>query len=137
MKQEIIGIGALVVFLFAQPPARSEEAVLGSKIRPVQVESNFASEGSAPSKQPDAGGSAPRSESILPLQTSSKGRTTGPERESQALKFHKNSLLDRFGGADAHGQILLSFSANRIDLMLRSITGEEAPVAGVNPSPKK
>src|SRR5579871_834305 len=132
MKPQIIyifiGIGTLVVLLFPAPRAMSEEGAPGGGISTIQAERNLAPEDTASLKQSDAGGSALRSESILPLQARSNRRATAPERESQALEFHQNTLLDRFGGADNHGQIFLSFSANRIDLMLRSLTGEEAPV---------
>lgn len=50
------------------------------------------------------------------------------ERRIEAANFHQKTLFGRYQSADAAGQILLSFSARRVDLILRSAGGTEAPI---------
>jgi len=56
--------------------------------------------------------------------------TTSAERGMEATVFHQKTLLNRFQGADSKGEILLSFSVKRVELILRSAGGREAPILG-------
>lgn len=58
-------------------------------------------------------------------------------REDEAIRFHQNTLLNRFQSADAQGQALLSFSGRGMDLALRNNNGNEAPLASVERAPEE
>ena len=59
-------------------------------------------------------------------------RTTSAEREIEETLFHRNILLNRFQNADSKGQVLLSFSAKRVDLILRTAGGMEASILSID-----
>lgn len=64
-------------------------------------------------------------------------RETIPTEREEAIRLHQSMLIDRFQGADAQGQVFLSFSVDRIELMLRSIGGVKAPAVGLHRTPEK
>lgn len=130
---ELLLLTAFPVFT----PAFAEEgkSVLGS-IKPARSERDLAANSSATDLQSDHGGGRVRMDSALKFETGTRPSPTPPEREAEALRFHQNTLLDRFGNSDSHGQVFLSFSGDRVDLNLRSITGVEAPVAEIRSSKK-
>jgi hypothetical protein len=140
MKQQtlsiLIGIWVTGMVLFSIFPARAEEGKrLPDSVKPVQSERDLGSNRSAPVGSKEPKGDADLDE-ILQFKTARR-ETTPPEREAETLRFHQNTVLERFENADAHGQLVLSFSTEGIELRLRSITGAEAPVAGMNRSPEK
>lgn len=131
----LIGIWMMGTLLFPLSPARAaEEEKAVHPVRPVQSEPDLGSD-RAPavgSEDPEAGAGL---DDVLQFE-SGKGETP-PEREGEALRFHQNSTSERFENADEHGELVLSFSAEGVELKLRSITGAEAPVAGANRSPEE
>lgn len=129
----LIGIW-MGTLLFGFFPAGAEGEKVVHPVRPVQSERDLGSN-RAPavgSEDPEAGAGL---DDVL-LFEAGRGETP-PEREAEALRFHQNSTLERFENADAHGQLVLSFSAEGAELKLRSITGAEAPAAGVDRSPEE
>lgn len=131
----LIGIWAMGMVLFSVFPAGAEEGERPpDSAKPVQSERDLGSNRSAPveSKEPkeDAG-----LDETLQFETGRR-ETLPPEREAETLRFHQSTVLERFESADAHGQLVLSFSADRIELRFRSITGAEGPVAEMNRSPE-
>lgn len=130
----LIGIW-MGTLLFGVFPAGAEGEKVVHPVRPVQSERDLGSD-RAPavgSEDPEDGAGL---NDVLQFEAG-RGETPPPEREAEALRFHQNSTLERFENADAHGQLVLSFSAEGVELKLRSITGAEAPVAGVNRSPEE
>lgn len=125
----------LTVPVFAPAFAEEGKPVLGS-IRPVQSERDLAADSSVTDLQSDHGGGRVQMDSALKFETGTRPRPTPPERKAEALRFHQNTLLDRFGNSDSQGQVFLSFSGDGVDLNLRSITGVEAPVAEIRSSKK-
>ena len=73
----------------------------------------------------------------LQFEAKAHRETIPTEREEEAIRLHQNLLLDRFQGADSRGQVFLSFSADRIELILRGISGVEAPAVGLALTPEK
>ena len=141
MKRQIIfifiGIWMAGALLLSVSPVRAEDGeALSRSIRPVQTERDLAADPSSARITTDKGGGRVHLNSALRFEAG-RHKSTQPERQAEALRLHRNTLLDRFQNADAHGQVLLTFSENRIDLNLRSITGAEAPIAGVTRSPEK
>lgn len=131
----LIGIWMMGTLLFSVSPARAEEEKVVHPVRPVQSERDLGSDRAPAVGSQDREGEAGLND-VLQFEAG-RHETTPPEREAEALRFHQNSTLERFENADAHGQLVLSFSADGIELRLRSITGAEAPVAGVNRSPEE
>ncbi len=119
----LIGIWVMV-FLFSVFPAGGEERMLSDSVKRVQSERDIGSD-----RSPLLGSEG--RDDVLEFEAGTRQRTTPPEREAEALRFHQNTVLERFQNADVHGQLFLTFSADGIDLRLRSITGAEAPVADV------
>ncbi len=71
------------------------------------------------------------------VEAKTRRETIPAERKEAAVRLHQNMLIDRFQGADAQGQVFLSFSVDRIELMMRSIVGVEAPAVGLDMTPEK
>lgn len=113
-------VGALLISVF---PAGAEEKVPAGSIRPVS-ERDLGSVAVGPE------------EDVLEFEAGAPERAIPPERQVETLRFHQNTLLERFQNTDAHGQLFLTFSADGIELRLRSLTGAEAPVAGT-PLPRE
>lgn len=131
----LIGIWTTGALFFSVFPATAQEEEAPSRpIRPVQSERDLGSDQSSMRLRTDETGDRVQLDSALKFETGSRPKATPPEREAEALRFHQNTVVERFENADGHGQVFLTFSADRIDLKLRSITGAEAPVAGVRPS---
>lgn len=130
----LIGLGMMGTLLFSVSPAGAEEGKVVHPVKPIQSERDLGSD-----RVPTAGSGGREGEGLNDVLQFEAGRdgTTSPEREAEALRFHQNSTLERFENADAHGQLVLSFSADGMELRLRSITGAEAPVAGVNRPPEE
>lgn len=117
--------------LFGVFPVGAEGGKVVHPVRPVQSERDLGSDRAPAVGSEEAAGL----DDVLEFEAG--GGETPPEREAEALRFHQNSTLERFENADAHGQLVLSFSAEGVELKLRSITGAEAPVAGANRSPEE
>ncbi|NKE73341.1 hypothetical protein [Candidatus Manganitrophus noduliformans] len=128
----LIGIW-MGTLLFGVFPAGAEGEKVVHPVRPVQSERDLGSDRSATVEPEDRGGGGLDD----PLEFEARRETPPPQREAEALRFHQNSTLERFENADAHGQLVLSFSSEGVELKLRSITGAEAPVAGANRSPEE
>ncbi len=127
----LIGIWITGALLLAVAPAGAAEGkTFADSIRPVQSEGDLAPDPSSALIGLGEGEGRVRLDSGLRFETGTR-KTTTPEREAEALRFHHNTVLERFENADSHGQVFLTFSADRIELSLRSITGAEAPVADV------
>lgn len=73
----------------------------------------------------------------LQFEAKAHRETIPTERKEEAVRLHQSMLLDRFQGADAQGEVFLSFSVDRIKLMTRSIAGVEAPAVGLSLTPEK
>lgn len=131
----LIGIWVTGALLFSGFPARAEEERVVHPVKPVQSERDLGSDRAPVAGTEDRGGGAGLND-VLQFE-SGRLKTTPPEREAEALRFHQNTLLDRFENTDAHGQLALSFSSDGAELKLRSITGAEAPIVGMNRSPKE
>ncbi len=122
----LIGIGVAGALLFSGFSAEAEKGErLTDPVRPVQTERDLGADRS-PAVGPQDRGAGNGLDDIL--QFEARRETPPPEREAEALRFHQNSLLERFENADVHGQLVLSFSADGTELRLRSITGAEAPI---------
>jgi len=131
----LIGIGVAAALLFAGFSAGAEKGErLTDPVRPVQTERDLGSDRS-PAVGPHDRGADNGLDDVLQLEA--RRETPPPEREAEALRFHQNSLLERFENADAHGQLVLSFSADGIDLGLRSVTGADAPIVSMRRSPNE
>lgn len=128
----LIGIW-MGTLLFGVFPAGAEGGKVVHPVRPVQSERDLGSDRAPAVGSEEAGAGL---DDVLEFEAGG-GETPPPEREAEALRFHQNSTLERFENADAHGQLVLSFSAEGVELKLRSITGAEAPVAGANRSPEE
>lgn len=126
----LAGVWVTGTLLFSGfPVGAAEGEKLPGSVKPAQTERDPGSNQSA------ADGPQNRAEGGLGdvLQFKAETReTTPPEREAETLRFRKNTVLERFQNADAHGQLVLSFSADGVELRLRSITGAEAPIVGMN-----
>ncbi|MBI3803228.1 MAG: hypothetical protein HY282_05635 [Nitrospirae bacterium] len=130
----LIGIFVTGMFYSTLPATAEEKGVSTDATQPAQTEKDPAIDSSnGVMGMDDRGGR--RLDNSLRFEAGQK--TPSAEREAEALRLHQTTVLDRFQGSDNHGQILLSFSEDRVDLKLRSITGAEAPVAGRKLLPKK
>ena len=133
MKQTIsffIEIGLIGTLLSPVFLCMLEEGALANSIRPVQSERDTAPEPSSLLNPLNNGEEPSQVDNNLHLKNGAR-RAPRPARKVQALQFHRNTLLNRFQNADSHGQMLLTFSRNRIDLHIRNISGAEAPIAGM------
>lgn len=73
----------------------------------------------------------------LQFEAKARRETIPTERKEEAVRLHQSMLFDRFQGGDAQGEVFLSFSVDRIELMTRSIAGVEAPAVGLSLTPEK
>lgn len=128
----LIGIW-MGAFLFSASPSKAEKEKVVEPVRPVQSERSFDRSPAAGSENPEDGIGL---DDVLQFKAGGD-ETPLPEREAEALRFHQNATLERFENADAHGELVLSFSDDGVELRLRSITGSEAPAAGESRSPKE
>lgn len=123
----LIGIFGAGMFFSVFPASAEERAAPPDLAAPSGGDSALSRPAPSGEGENDKGGG--RLDNVLRFE-GGRPKTAPPERESEALRLHETTVLDRFEGADNHGQLSLSFSENRVDLNLRSITGAEAPVAG-------
>jgi hypothetical protein len=129
----LIGIWVTGMVLFSVFPAGAEEGKrLPDSVKPVQSERDLGPNRSAPVESKEPKEDADLDETLQFEAT--RRETTPPEREAETLRFHQSTVLERFENADAHGQLVFSFSTEGIELRLRSITGAEAPVVSMNRS---
>lgn len=133
----VIWVGAGSIFPAAVRSSLMEDA--GAGVSPsTPLVSTESSPERSPAPSPSKGGWRGRIHlnPSLQFETKADQGTIPSEREAEAIRFHQNNLLNRFQNADSQGQIFLSFFANRVELMFRSVSGAEAPVVGLDLTPE-
>lgn len=68
-------------------------------------------------------------DTALQFESEAYRRATPADREMEGLRLHQNTVRNRFESTDNRGEVLLSFSGGKVDLVLRGADGAEAPVA--------
>jgi|GEM_PF-6505899 len=137
----LFGIWAVGSFLYSPFQAEAEEnGTFAGLAKQVQSERDLGAGPSSTLNNMDR--SADRihldsPDTTLRFETGNRQKATPSDRKADALRYHQNTVLNEFGNADAHGQVALTFSADRLELKLRSITGEEAPIASADHLSKK
>lgn len=127
-----VGVGEVFPSTAEESSTRLEEHQPSSSTGSTQIESP--SDAAPPSTPSEPGQQEPaRPKDPLQFESEARRRTIRKDRQEEALRFHQNTLSERFQGADSKGQIFLSFSGDGVDLVLRNITGAEAPVGHLDP----
>lgn len=129
----IISVGAGLIFLFIDRSFSKEDESAGADPSNSLYQLGSASQPSLnPSRMEENSRMPIRLDDSLHSEARRDRGAISAGGGSRETLFHQNMLLDRFQSADSKGQILLSFSVSRVDLMLRSVSGMEAPILSLD-----